>query len=366
MTQRTSVGPTPFGIIGRGWRAEFFHRLATLLPDDLSLTGVLTRSADAARAVETAWGTRAFTELDDLLALKPDFIIVSVPWAATPDFIERVAGAGVKVLAETPPAPDLDGLRRLWSAVGPGGLVQVAEQYPLYPGHAARRKLLASGALGTISSAQVSSTHLYHAVALIRGFLGVGLERAVVRASEFHGPLVDPQDKAGWTGEEAERDASTVLATVEFESGRVGLYDFTSNQWHNPLRSRRVVLRASRGEISNDDVVRWIDPQTVVDAPIVRRQTGWDLNLEGFDLDHLSWEGRILYRNPFAGLRFSDEDIGIADLMLRTAAWARDEGPAPYPLAEGAQDHAIALAIEESVRTGQPVTTGAEPWAEQR
>ena len=365
MTQSTEIGPTRFGIVGRGWRAEFYQRLARLMPEDLSLVGGLTRGADAARAVEEAWETRAFSDLGDLLALDPDFVVVAVPWATTPDFVRLIASAGVRVLTETPPAPTLEELRRLWTAVGPGGLVQVAEQYPLYPGHAARRELLASGILGAVSSAQVSSTHLYHAIALVRSFLGVGFEAAVVRAGEFHGALVNPQNKLGWTGDSEEHDATTTLATIEFASGRMGVYDFTTNQWHNPLRSRRVVLRASRGEIANDNVARWIDPLTVVEDAITRRQTGVDLNLEGFQLDHLSWAGRVLYRNPFPGLRLSDEDIATAHLMLRTAAWASGDGPAPYPLAEGCQDHAIALAVQESARTGQPIAVKDEPWAEE-
>jgi hypothetical protein len=55
----------------------------------------------------------------------------------------------VAVLAETTPAPDLAGLRALWSAVGDSGMVQVAEQYPLMPSHAARAAVVASGAIGT-------------------------------------------------------------------------------------------------------------------------------------------------------------------------------------------------------------------------
>ena len=96
---------------------------------------------------------------------------------------------------------------------------------------------------------------------------------------------------------------------------------------------------------------------------MLRRQTGIDLNLEGFDLDHISFDGRVVYRNPFRGSRLSEDDIAVADLLERTGAWARGEGPAPYPLAEGLQDHLVSLAIEQSATTGRDVTTTIEAWA---
>ncbi|MGH3167833.1 MAG: Gfo/Idh/MocA family protein, partial [Trebonia sp.] len=343
----------------------FFWRLARALPEDVQLVGVMARSDEAARSVEEKWNVTARTSLPDLLALEPEFVISAVPWGVNPGVVLALASAGVRVLTETPPAPDLDGLRDLWKQVGESDLVQVAEQYHLYPGHAARSALLDTGLLGRPSSVQLSSTHGYHAVSLIRRFLGVGLEDATVRAGNFHGPLVDPQTKNdGWTGDDTEKDATTTLATIEFASGGMGLYDFTDNQWHNPLRSRRMLIRASRGEISNDSVVRLADGRTVLEAPIVRRQTGWDLNLEGFQLDHLSYEGRVLYRNSFTGLSLSDEDIATAMLLVRMARWSRGEGPAPYPLADGCQDHAISLAIQASARDGgRPVEVSKEAWA---
>jgi hypothetical protein len=143
----------------------------------------------------------------------------------------------------------------------------------------------------------------------------------------------------------------------------MGLYDFTDNQWWNPLRARRLTVRGSLGELVDDRVVRLVDPRTPVESPLVRRQTGIDLNLEGLDLKHISFDGRVLYRNPFAGSGMSDDDIAVADIMARTGAWARDEGAAPYPLAEACQDHLISLAIGESLRTGAPVVTTREPWA---
>jgi hypothetical protein len=51
-------------------------------------------------------------------------------------------------------------------------------------------------------------------------------------------------------------------------------------------------------------------------------------------------------------------------MLMAMAAWCRDEGPAAYPLADGCQDHPVALAIEESVSSGAPVTTAAEAWTD--
>lgn len=353
---------TTFGIIGTGWRSRFFVRLAATLPDRLRATGVVTRTAARAAEVSEGWGVPAFQSVADLLGHeRPDYVIVSVPWPVTPDAIRTLVALGVRVLAETPPAPDLDGLRSLWSDVGASGLVQVAEQYRLMPGHAARLAVVGRGVIGEATSVQLSSTHLYHAVSLIRGFLGVLGEPATVHAHDFVAPLVNPLTPEGWTGDDAPRPATTTLATIDF-GGRMGLYDFTDNQWWNPLRARRLVIRGSRGELVDDRVTRLADPTTPVESPLVRRQTGLDLNLEGLDLKHITFDGEVVYRNPFAGSGLSDDDLAVADLAERTGAWARDEGPAPYPLAEACQDHLIGLAIGESARTGRPVRTGPEPW----
>jgi len=70
-----------------------------------------------------------------------------------------------------------------------------------------------------------------------------------------------------------------------------------------------------------------------------------------------------VYRNGWADTRLSDDDIAVAELLARTGAWARGDGPAPYPLAQGCQDHAIGLAIGESARTGTEVRVARPVWA---
>jgi predicted dehydrogenase len=355
--------PTTFGIVGSGWRSAFFLRLAAMAPDRFRATGVVTRSAERGSEVSARWNVPTFRSAAELVAAEaPDVVVVSVPWAATPDATRELAGIGVRVLAETPPAPDLPGLRALWADVGESGLVQVAEQYLLMPAHAARLAVVEDGVVGEPTSVQVSSTHLYHAVSLIRGLLRVGFEPAAVSARSFTAPLADPLTPDGWTGDGTPKERSTTLATLDF-GGRMGLYDFTDNQWWNPLRTSRIVVRGSLGEIVDDRVVRLADPTTPVESHLVRRQTGIELNLEGVDLDHIGFDGRVVYRNPFQGSRLNEDDIGVASLLERTGAWARGEGPEPYPLAEGLQDHLLSLAIEESLATGRDVTTTTEAWA---
>ena len=186
---------TTFALVGSGWRARMFLKVAREL-GTIDCGGVVVRTP---RRLEVP----TFTSLDACLReLRVDFVLTAAPRHVTPRFIADAVDRGLPVLAETPPAPDLDGLRTLWSAVGDSGLVQVAEQYPMMPSHAARAALVASGAIGTPTQVQVSSTQQYHAVALIRGLLAAGRGPVSVRATRFTAPLVDPLSRAGWTDDE--------------------------------------------------------------------------------------------------------------------------------------------------------------------
>lgn len=355
--------PGRFGIVGSGWRSEFFLRLAEAMPSRFAVSGVVTRTAERGQEVERQWPVPTYRSVNSLLAAgRPDFVVVSVPWDVAPVVTAELVAEGIPVLTETPPAPDVEGLRQLWSSVGESGLVQVAEQNPFLPWHAAQHALIRDGRLGQVSSVQLSSTHLYHAVSVIRLLLGVGAAPVTVVARQFVAPLADPMTRDGWTGDGEVRNAVTTLATLDF-GGLVGLYDFTDNQWHNPLRSSRIVIRGSHGELVDDRVVRLVDLVTAVESPLVRRQTGLGPNLEGFALDHLSFEGEVVYRNPFPGVRLADEEIAIGSLLARMVDWSRGDAAPPYPLASASQDHLIALAISESVRAGGAVKAAPEAWS---
>jgi predicted dehydrogenase len=333
-----------FAIVGFGWRGATIQRVCTLMGGLSCVGAVLRRPRPLPVPV---FGSLA----ECLRATRPDFVVTAVPRAAGPAIITEAVARGVPVLAETPPAPDLAGLRELWAAVGAAGLVQVAEQYLLMPTHAARLAAVHQGLIGTPTQVQVSSTHQYHAVSLIRGFLGAGHEPAVVRATRTVAPLVDPQVRAGWTDDPVAHPATTTIATVDFGHNWSGVYDFTDNQSRNQLRFRRILVRGTHGELRDDEVVRLASARTIVRSPLVR--TGPDL---------ITHAGDVLFRSPFAGRRFNDDEVATAAMLRAMAAWVAGEGPPPYPLAEGAQDHRIALAIEQAADTGMTVTTTPEPW----
>lgn len=344
-----------FALIGSGWRARMFLTVAARL-GTVRCGGVVLRTP---RPLDVP----TFPSLDACLGeFRPDFVLTATPVSATPAVLADAVDRGLPVLAETPPAPDLEGLRALWSAVGDSGLVQVAEQYLLMPSHAARAALVADGVIGTPTQVQVSSTQTYHAVSLIRGLLGAGRDPVSIRATRFTSPLVSPLSRAGWTDDEQAHPTTTTIATLDFGSGRSGLYDFTEQQTRNQLRFRRLTVRGSAGELHNDEVVRMTGPRALVRTPLVRRQTGHDLDLIGYDTEHISLGSEVLYRNPYQGRRWMDDEIAMATLLERMAAWLHGDGPEPYPLAEGMQDQQIGLAIEESADTDATVTTSHEAW----
>jgi hypothetical protein len=333
------------------------------MAEQFRVTGVVARRAEQRERLTAEWHVPTFASLSGLLTHeRPDFVAALVGPDAMADTVRAIVEAKVPVLAETPPATGLEELRSLWDDVGDSGLVQVNEQYRRMPTHASRLAVVGSGTIGQPTSVQISSTHLYHAVSLIRGYLATGFDQAMVRAQTFTAPLANPLGFGGWTGRSDPQLLRTTLATIDF-GGRMGFYDFTENQWWNPLRTKRILVRGSNGELVDDNVVRLVDPVTPVESQLVRRQTGVDLDLENLDLRHISFDGQVVYRNPFAGTSRSDDDLAVAHVLHAMGMWARQEGSPPYPLGEACQDQLLSLAISESARTGAAVRTTTERWA---
>ena len=48
------------------------------------------------------------------------------------------------------------------------------------------------------------------------------------------------------------------IALFEFASGKIGLYDFSGEQYHSFIRSRHIIVRGRDGELSDRCFTGWM------------------------------------------------------------------------------------------------------------
>lgn len=348
-----------FGIVGTGWRAEFFLRIAKACPEQFAVAGIVGRTPEKVAAVAGRFGVRAFDTVEELIREgRPLFVVTSLSWEANPVFLHKLAEFEMPALSETPPAESVEEMEALCAL---GAKIQVAEQYFLQPHHAARLAFVRTGKIGRVSQAQVSVAHGYHGVSLIRKFLGIGYENAKITAAVYKSPIVEGPGRKGAPAEEKEVEAEQMIAHLDF-GDRLGVFDFTGRQYFAEIRDPRVLIRGERGEIFNDTAVYLKDFRTPIRVNFRRHETGEHGNLAGHYLRGIQAGEEWMHRNPVAPARLYDDEIAMATCLLRMADYARGGEPF-YPLEEACQDHYLAMVMEEAARTGQAVTTETQAWA---
>ncbi len=353
---------TSFGIIGGGWRAAFYLRVARALPERFRVAGMLVRDPKKGKVLEEKWGIKTHRTLDDLLeSSAPDFVLVAVSRTANPSFIRELASRNIPTLTETPPADTLNELIALHDLTEAGARVQVAEQYIFQPTHAARLAVVAAGRLGKVTQAQVSAAHGYHGVSLLRHYLGLTFEEVCISARSFESPIVAGPGRQSPPEKEKIVTSSQTIARLDFGE-KLGVYDFTGTQYFSWIRSPRVLVRGERGEINNKEVRYLKDFKTPVTLELRRLSAGEDGNLEGYYLKGILAGDQWVYRNPFIPARLADEEIAVATILSKMAEYVKG-GPSFYSLAEASQDTYLALMIEKALETGDKVVAKRQPWA---
>lgn len=356
------TGPARIGLIGASWRGQYYLRIAQARPDLFTVERVLTRTTASADTIAAAFGVPTSTDLDAFLrAGDYDYVVVSVPREQSPELISSVVAAGVPVLAETPPAADVAGLVALYEHLGADAPVQVAEQYRFQPHHHARLAVARSGLLGPVAWTRMSIAHGYHGISMIRTALGLGFEPLTISAETTVDHVVHARGRDDWPTEFNAYDSVWTTARLEGPD-KVGVYEFNGEQYFSPIRSRQLALRGERGELVNDEVSYLVAPGQAVRGHLVREQTGADGDLEGAFLRSVTLGERVLYRNPFAPARLSDDDLAVAECMARMHSFV--QGGAPfYGLADACHDHYLSLVVDEAARSGKSVVTEAHPWS---
>ena len=156
------MGKIRYGVIGSGWRAEFYIRIAKAVPDKFEFTAVLIRDKEKGRAFSEKFGVAVVNSLDELMKENPEFVVLAIKRGYVTDYLLQLFEKNIPVLAETPPGESQEDLQKLWKAYEKyQPRIQVAEQYFLQPLYASWHNAIERGLIGKVENINISSLHGY-------------------------------------------------------------------------------------------------------------------------------------------------------------------------------------------------------------
>ena len=303
-----------YGILGAGWRAEFYLRIAALCPDKFAVSGICARNPEKAKYIKEKYSANVVTTAEELLMLDCDFIVCCVNKSSMADVSADLCRRGIPVLMETPMGYDAESQKRFFDEYDPMWKIQVAEQFHLQPQNVAIKAVIDSGILGEIVSVRLSCCHDYHAASLIRYFLGTGDEMPQIESSKISDRVQKYNSRAGFSAPEL-TDSEEKLKIFRF-NGKTAIYDFESVQYFSDIRSRNLIVRGTNGEIVNDRCT-YLQNGLPVSFTLERREFGQNGNLDGLGLFRITGNGREYYRTPLPYARLSDEELAVATCLLK-------------------------------------------------
>lgn len=353
-----------FGLIGSGWRAEFYIRIAKAIPEKFELTGVVIRNREKGEEFARKFGVNVVQSLDELLKSQPDYVVLSVKRGFVTDYLIDLFKRGIPVLCETPPGETIEALEELWEQSNKyNAKVQIAEQYFAQPLYAAWLKVIQDGKLGEVSNMNLSSLHGYHGVSIIRKFLNAGYENCIIHGKRFSFRVTETYGREGMDFDGKIFSCTRDRLTLEFENGKVAFFDFSDPaQYHSFIRTRQLTVQGVRGEI-DDLTVRYLTPSNV---PVTQELNRIDLgkyNNQEWSHYGIMLGEEFVYRNPFANARLNDDEIAVSTCLERMGAYLAT-GTEFYSLKEALQDTYISLMMDAALKNPhQEVKTTTRVWA---
>ena len=358
-----------FAIIGSGWRAAYYMRIAAKLPEIFELGLVYCRSEEKALKVSTEWGVKTTCSEEEIVSYQPDFIVVSVSKSSGAEVALQWMKRGFTILAETPAGLDLSTLEALWDAHLSGQKLVIAEQYTRYPTYSALLRLINEKYIGDVNCINISLAHDYHGASLMRAFLGLSVDTPFsVRSKAYSFPVTETLTRYEKYDDGRVALKKRTAAVFEFDNGKVAFYDFDSEQYRSPIRRCSYRISGIRGEIT-DGVVRFLDEENraveeSLKTEIIRHETGAANPNFAFtdEIAKITFKDRILYEAPFGIAKLSEDEPAVALLMRQTAEYARGNEESPYQLRDALQDAYMSILMHESESEDKMIRSSRKKW----
>lgn len=345
-----------FVIIGSGWRAMYYVRIAKALPEKFELCGMLCRTTEKAEKIATENNIHTTISVEECMAYQPDFVVVAVNKTSIYEVSKEWMEKGFTVLCETPPSLKLEELQDLWEMHEQGAKLQVAEQYAHYPVYKAKLDILDKKIVGDPYNITISAMHDYHAVSMIRKILHTEFEHVTIYGKKHTFPVTETLTRYEklFDGRVAEKQRDRL--TFEFENGKMAFYDFSSIQYRSTIRSIYMNVQGSRGEMIND-TFRYLDSENLPHMAEI------EINpFESGQIERIDFEKDTIYQCPYSDCGLSEDETAIAALMSGMKEY-NQTGKEVYPLADALQDAYLTILMQQALEhPNQEISSQLQKW----
>ena len=386
-----------FVIVGSGWRALSYVRIAKELPEKFELCAMLCRSEEKAEKMAAEQEIYATASIGECCEMKPDFVVVAVNKSSIAQVSKEWMEYGFTVLCETPASLELPVLEELWQLHNEGKRLMVAEQYTKRPTYRAMLSLVEEGLLGEPDGVNLSLAHEYHGARLMRAFLGENVSMPfTVRAKTYLFKTVETISRYERFKDGRIADKKRTVATFEFADGKVAWYDFDSEEYRSPIRKKSVAVRGCKGELRDNKIYFLDENFSAAEGELDVRERVIPNDNSNPNLQTIRETEKILFRSgkgnekviyePAFGLcALTEDQIAIAQLMTEAAEYTRAADKltgnemsavtgndvecaktvvkrSRQELREALQDCYMAILLQEAVSAGEIIASKEQSW----
>jgi hypothetical protein len=355
-----------FAIIGGGWRAEAYLRVARESGGRFEVCAVAEPNVQRAEYLKINYSVNVVDTIDAVVAKSnPKFLVLCLPQIILVKFISEALEKKIPILTETfLDKTGIESIINLYNEAEKTGYIQIAEQYWRQPIHAARLKVIESGILGDVFEAQISVGHGYHGISLIRKYLDIMYEPCTITGKRFVNKIVRGPDRY-YKYPETEMLVDNPQDFAIFDFGeKWAVFDFADpEQYYSSIRRNRLLIRGTKGEIADNEVRYLSDFKTPIEFTLKRIAHGVDGNMWGPHIVGITGQNTWYYENEYGNLRLSDDEIAILH-DLESMRDFSDSGKGFYSLAEGCQDQYLNFMMRKALETGEKVKLEKQIWAQ--
>ena len=300
-------------LLGTGWRARFYMRIAGFCPDILRIVAVFTHTPERKAEME-AEGFSAFTDIASALAVDHDAVIIASGKNGFSDTLRYLHGRRERIITETTflglPEEDLEEFSSY------DGLVM--EQYWNTP--------LFSSLLNALSALEaepdqlyLSGLHNHHSASIARRVLGTGYQMPEeIQSLSFPSSIVRTGSRRGLeVSGESEEYVRNIRVMKLGKS--LFIHDFSSNQYHSYLYGRSFEIRGDKGVV-NEREVRYVNKEGFACILPFAFHRDVSTGNGSLTLSHVTLGTQVVFRNPFYPANLNDDEIAIAEILRRISS----------------------------------------------